>query len=536
MDRGRWTTDTAMKKKSQFKKWAVLLPALLLSCFLVRNGGGPQAAAPEGKQKGMSFAAWWPGLYSTVDADQAQVELKDDGVNWISLIVTQYQDTIASTTIYSADGTPTDADLVHAINQAHSLGLKVMLKPHLDLANDPTHWRGEIGTGFSEADWIAWFSSYKAFINTYAQLAEANGADQFCVGTELVATEFRSADWQAVIAGVRALTTLPLTYAANHGSEGAISWWDRLDYLGMDAYYPLTGKNNPTLAELKAAWTPIAASLKTLSDTWGKPVIFTEIGYRSQDGANQHPWDYQVSGTLDLQEQADLYRAVLESVFDQAWFGGIYWWSWDPDPLQGGPCDMGYSPHDKPAEAVLRQWYGASPKPAEEVPGLDPTHSMPVYTDALGAGWAYWSWGGTFSPNSTEQVHSGTHAIKAETPSYGAVALHHEAFDSSPYYWLELYVYKTSDASTLAVWASDGNDVDLPSHHVEDCRYTGGHPITPGTWTHVLIPLKDLKAGKRLLDRLSIGNGSDTPFTYYVDDVSLVGGTWKRCLPLALKP
>ncbi len=112
-----------------------------------------QAALAEDKQKGMSFAAWWPGLYSSADADQALAELKENGANWISLIVTRYQDTIASTTIYAAPGTPADADLLHVINQAHSLGMKVMLKPHLDLANDPTHWRGDIGMGFSESDW-----------------------------------------------------------------------------------------------------------------------------------------------------------------------------------------------------------------------------------------------------------------------------------------------------------------------------------------------------------------------------------------------
>lgn len=169
--------------------------------------------------------------------------MKDDHTNWISLIVTRYQDTIESTTIYTTTATPADGDLVHVINQAHSLGMNVMLKPHLDLTNDPSHWRGDIGSGFSEADWIAWFTSYKSFINHYAQLAQTSGADQFCVGTELVSTEFRATDWQSVIAGVRRFFTGPITYAANQGSEGSISWWDKVDFIGVDAYYPLTDKN-----------------------------------------------------------------------------------------------------------------------------------------------------------------------------------------------------------------------------------------------------------------------------------------------------
>jgi len=525
------------KIRSHLKKWSMLLLAVLIPSLLFLDTGKTRAVSAEGIQKGMSFAAWWPGLYSSPEADQALAELKDDGANWISLIVTRYQDTIASTTIYASPGTPTNDDLVHVINQAHSLGMMVMLKPHLDLANDSTHWRGDIGVGFSEANWTAWFTSYKTFINYYAQLAQDYGADQFCIGTELVSTEFRAADWQAVIAGVRGIFSGPITYAANQGSEGAINWWDKVDFIGVDAYYPLTNKNDPTLAELKAAWVPLAAGLKSLSENWGKTILITEIGYRSQDGANQHPWDYQIGGTLDLQEQTDLYRAVFESVFNQGWFAGIFWWSWDADPLQGGPCDMGYSPHDKPAEEVLRSWYGAPPKPGpEEIPGLDSTHSMVVYTDALGTGWESWSWAGTFDFAFTGTTAAGAYAILATTPSYGAVALHHQAFDSSPYYWLELYVYKSWDAASLGVWANDGEDVPLRTRPVEDCRYTGGQPISAGKWTRVLIPLKDLVANNRLLQRISIGNARDAYFIYYVDEVRLVAASWKRFLPLVLKP
>jgi hypothetical protein len=525
------------KANLHLKVWFILLLTLTIPSFPFADTGEAHAALPDGKQKGMTFAAWWPGEYSTPDADQALAELKDDGPNWLALIVTRYQDTIASTAIYSAPGTPTDEDLVHVINQAHSLGMKVMLKPHLDLANDPSHWRGDIGQGFSESDWTAWFSSYKTFINHYAQLAQTYGADQFCVGTELVSTEFRSADWQSVIAGVRGLFTGPITYAANPGSETSINWWDKVDAIGVDAYYALTDHNDPTLDELKAAWEPLAAALKTLSENWGKPILFTEIGYPSLDGANRQPWNGQVSKVVDLQEQADLYQALFETFFNQDWFAGVFWWSWETDPLQGGPCDTTDTPHDKPAEAVLRTWYGAPPKPAstEVVPGLDYTRTMAVYTDQLGAGWESWSWDGTYDFASTEQVAGGAYAISAVADPGGALALHHDNFDSSPYYWLELYVYKSTDASPLMVWANDENDNPMRDRPVEDCRYTQGRPFAHEIWTRVRIPLKDLQAGSRLLQRVSIGNRSDQAFTFYVDDVRLVGALWSTFLPLTLK-
>jgi hypothetical protein len=237
---------------------------------------------------------------------------------------------------------------------------------------------------------------------------------------------------------------------------------------------------------------------------------------------------------VDLQEQADLYQAVFESVFNQDWFAGIFWGMWETDPFQGGPCDMKATPHDKPAEAVLRLWYGAPPKPLsnEETPGIDYTHTMAVYTDSLGVGWENWSWSGNYNFVFTETVASGAFAISATAQPWGAVALHHDNFDSSPYYWLELYVYKSTDASSLVVWANDGDDQPLRDRPVEDCRYTEGQLITPGIWTRVRIPLKDLNASNRMIQRLSIGNDSDQPFTFYVDDVRLVGAVWKQYLPL----
>src|SRR4030042_277436 len=88
---------------------------------------------PQEKQKGISYACWWPGLYSLPDSDISLAHLAETGANWISLIVTCYQENLESVRISAGESPPADEDLIHAIGQAHSLGLKVMLKPHLDL-------------------------------------------------------------------------------------------------------------------------------------------------------------------------------------------------------------------------------------------------------------------------------------------------------------------------------------------------------------------------------------------------------------------
>jgi hypothetical protein len=491
-------------------------------------------------QEGISYAAWWSGAYSDPDADLALADLEATGANWTAVTVTGYQDTITSTTIYTNIATSTDADLIHATTQAHALGLNVMLRPGVGLYDDPTHWHGQIGETFTtEAEWEAWFASYRSFIEHYADLAETYGADQFSIGGELVATTHRANDWRAVIAGVRARYSGPITYAADWGGEEIdIAWWDAVDYIGVDPYYPLTEKNDPTLEELKAAWVPYVAALANLSSTWGKPILFTEIGYRSMDGANRRPWDFNVSGPVDLQEQADAYQAAFESVYDQPWFAGMFWWAWTTDPFEGGSCDDSYTPQDKPAEDILRAWYGAPPRPTPTpTPHPDYSRTMDIYADGLGSGWRDWSWDATCNLAATDQVYSGTRAISLTLRAWGALYLHADpVFDSGPYHWLEFYI-RGSPSGEQHLWTFffDDHDDDLRRRPVDDCRYIEGGSIEAGTWKRVRIPLSDLNAAGRFLGGIAIPDRSGQASTaFWVDEIRLVGAVWTVHLPLVI--
>lgn len=268
--------------------------------------------------------------------------------------------TIHSTRIVRrADATPTDESLRVSIAYAHRLGLKVMLKPHIDPWGSDEHWRGEIGPGFSPSQWRAWFASYRAFIVHYARLAADSGVEQFCVGCEYDGTVHREADWRAVVAAVRAVYPGPLTYADDQIEEDpdAVRWWDAVDFIGMDAYPVLTRRVHPTKAQLERAWRRWARRLETLSRRWGKPVILTEIGCRSVRGAATAPWDYLRRGSVDLRVQQRWYAAALKTLVRRPWLIGMYWWQWEPAAVAGGPRDTGYIPYRKPAERVLRAGY-----------------------------------------------------------------------------------------------------------------------------------------------------------------------------------
>ena len=171
--------------------------------------------------------------------------------------------------------------------------------------------------------------------------------------------------WASLIARIRSRYTGLLTYAAN-GVEPAdeftsVAFWAQLDLLGADVYTPLTDKTNPTRAELAAGWRKnryghdMVAAFSNLQRAYGKPFIFTEIGYRSGDGTNRTPWDWGASMGADPAEQADCYAAMYEVWSREAsWMKGPFWWAWDVSPPAAG--DTGYNPRGKPAEDVLRAW------------------------------------------------------------------------------------------------------------------------------------------------------------------------------------
>lgn len=489
-----------------------------------------QAAGPA-FQKGMSYAAWWSGAYRAPGADLSLQTLQSTGANWIALIVTGHQDGIASTTIDRTHvSTPTDADLIHAINQAHSLGLKVMLKPHIDLFNEVPggHWRGDIGQAFTTAtQWAAWFSAYQGFINHYAALAQAHGVEQFCIGTELLGTTHRVKEWRAVAAGVRAIYTGPIVYAAlKDGEEVSITWWDAVDYIGVDGYYRLNTNVgiHPTVEQLEAAWATPKQILAGLAARYNRPILLTEIGYRSYHGCTIQPWDSWVVSDVDMEEQANAYEAAFRQLYHQPWLHGIFWWTWLPNRFESGPCDTGFTPYLKPAENVLRSWYGGQPAVTGEAVLPNHDNQLYIYRDELAAGWQNWSWGASpLQLAATSPVQEGSHAIAARLGAWGALSLSHPPLDHRDYYWLEFYIRSNASDPRVMVYVNteDGNEqAHVPVNY---CGHIQSGKIATDVWKVVRIPLRDLNRSGQRITRLTLQNAGDKDATLYVDSVRLVG-------------
>lgn len=342
--------------------------------FLFSSSGwcdGPfQSKTKNEFQKGMCYVTWRSGKYSTPESDASLKELAKTGTKWVAILTTWYQERCSTTKIFPDENTPTDSSIIHAIKAAHHLGMKVMIKPHLDLIDlSEGSWRGEIAC-IRESDWKTWFESYRNFILHYAKIAEENKVEMLCIGTELTSVATLRGDmWNdTVIKPVRDVYKGPLTYAANWNVEYSIvPFWHALDYIGIDAYFPLSEKAIPTLEEIKKGWEEWVMEIEKFQKKINKPIIFTEVGYCSADGTTKTPWEEIADGgKVNLKLQADCYQALFETFWDRKWFYGVYWWRWGADVRFGGPNNKGFSPQKKRAQDVVERWYKkATPKRAD---------------------------------------------------------------------------------------------------------------------------------------------------------------------------
>ena len=237
--------------------------------------------------------------------------------------------------------------------------LKIMLKPQIWI------WRGEF-TGdlkmASAEDWQILETSYEKFILTYAQLAQDTRVEIFCIGTEL--EEFikaRPEFWNQLVGKIRNIYKGSLTYAANWDEYKRTPFWPQLDFVGIDAYFPLSEEKTPSVEALKAGWKPWKTKIEEIARETGKPILFTEFGYRSMDYTAKKPWLVDRNEeAVNLEGQVNAKRAIFEEFWSEDWFAGGFVWKWFiHHDRAGGDQDNRFTPQNKPAEEIIRLFYKA---------------------------------------------------------------------------------------------------------------------------------------------------------------------------------
>ena len=359
--------------------FSIILPAGLLICFVIfsqwntlkvnfdypsflsttpKNSCAKDAITVAEKQRGAH-------IFGCIDSMNIQPFIQNN-YEWVTLVTWGNQKDIDSPVLTHHNG---DSLYIHASNSnwvdriklLHSVGLKVFVKPHIWIYDPPEgKWRSDIYPA-NEENWSQWKESYRDFIIRFATIAEQANAEMFCVGAELsrLAVE-KPLFWKSLIQEVRSIYSGEITYAANWYNEyEKITFWNDLDYIGIQAYFPLTKTKCPTVQQISGGWNKYLPVMESIHKKYDRKILFTEMGYKSTADSAIEPWlwpeNLSAADTpFSAETQANCYIAFFDRVWKKDWFAGVHIWQLRSDYVaRPNRNNLNFSPQGKLAESII---------------------------------------------------------------------------------------------------------------------------------------------------------------------------------------
>lgn len=499
--------------------------------------------------QGIIFASYWKGGYSQPYSYWSLENLvKPMGANWINVHFFCYTDNYRATEVSCGiNNTTTKADIRNIVNAAHELGFRVYFEIQIVFLNDPNHWSGDIGKGFYDELWDAWFDGYETYITEYATLSNELDIDMFSIGQELNGTQHRDENWREIAAAVREEYNGPIIYSPDAtGGENwlDITWWDAVDAIGIHPYsIRLSDHANPTVEEMVEYLIPVVDRLEALSEQFDRPVIIDELAYQSIDGVSAGDSAYYDSYStyeVDLQEQADVYEALIKAFESRSWWKGLFLGDYQPDTLITPPNNIFITTYGKPAENILRSFYDAEPQPAWTMPELPDVQEMDVaiiYDDHFRNNWGFWPPNDNF--DLMDVYHRDTvvdgNSIVTILDSYADLRISPpKTADISEYQWIALDLYVEEDRvwdQGLRSYLPVNLMMSLFGGYYETTAFSAEITATPyidtelkaGYWHHVVIPIDHFgPVLSNPINDISIRNISPNTVTIYLDNIQLL--------------
>jgi len=348
----------------------------VVALLVIACGGCSQAAAQPGRWadvpgpepiKGITLApiedvrlgdVGYGSAHSAVALD----EIAELGATWVSITPFGTMDDLRDTEVCPEVEKPLAENLGavrEVISQAQTRGLSVLLVPHVFVWSG--EWRGLIEPG-SDAGWRAWFESYERFVLLWAKVAAETDSDGFSVGVEFLSSSQRYGwRWKELIARVRQVYPGPITYSANWDEVEHVAFWDDVDWIGLNAFQPLSDRPGATPAQLTAGARRFAADMAQIARMHDRPLVLCEMGFKKMRDPAVRPWEWPEAmdaSAADPDAQATAYRALLAGFVPEPHFAGLFVWKYFSDPwdwTQEEP--FGFSPRGEVGEEVLRDWF-----------------------------------------------------------------------------------------------------------------------------------------------------------------------------------
>ena len=323
--------------------WVVGAVAIVLVGGIALSFGEERRLRPE-FERGITLTAYGAEAYATDEAYNAMREARDLGAEWVTIVPARFQEKKHfNGPRVDPEKTQSDSSVETVIGRAHDLGMKVTLKPHVDLDD------GSSRTELLPQNLDEWFKSYEGMLSLYADIAERTGTEQLVVGTELKAISGETERWRGLIEMARDRYGGKLTYAANWDEFERVRFWDALDVIGIDAYFPL--ESGDSLGDAVKAWDKWIKKIDRVRKRYDKDVLLTEIGYPDTRSALSKPYD--AAGPRAPGPQKTGVEAAMTVWTEPEWAVGMSWWQWASDLSVHEP----YALNEQPAADVIREWY-----------------------------------------------------------------------------------------------------------------------------------------------------------------------------------
>lgn len=313
------------------------------------------------KMYGFNFAHEGYQIYNGYmgsEADRSIAKLAELGCNTIAVIpysTFRSMDKPGRFHYTEGAGMENDQAILHSCYQAAAKGMITMVKPQLW---SWLGWTGDI-TMQNANDWNAFFEYYEEWIMHYALFAEIYDIDILCVGTEFQAASLsQHAQWDAIFDKVRKVYSGYITYAANWGREfEQVDFWDKLDFVSVNCYYPLASAPDPSDAQLLEQFEANLTKIEKVASAYKKPVFFTEIGFKSIS----QPWlePHKDADEYEYSEAAQrrCYSVMQKAMLDESWIQSVYLWKWPSYMGYAEDYTKDFNPCGKEAEQVVKEWF-----------------------------------------------------------------------------------------------------------------------------------------------------------------------------------
>lgn len=253
---------------------------------------------------------------------------------------------------YDYSKNPSYKDILETINYAQDAGLTLALypRPNFSSESDDEYWAS---APLTYNWWLEWFSLYERFILNYADFAQKNNVEIFIFGGESILPALPEGrlssgkpsnapydfteKWIALNEKVRnkfsgqVIFSLPVSFTEKIDHE----FLSNVDAILIENAGALASSTSPTIDELEFQFAQILdQSIYSLHDHYQKPIMIG-INYPSIDGSASDCINYDNSCSemldkssseslsIDMNEQADIYSAILNTIIDRNWISGI---------------------------------------------------------------------------------------------------------------------------------------------------------------------------------------------------------------------